>query len=151
VNRVVAVAGIAAASGVAAASVLYVGNAVDVTRPPASIPGVAAQPTPTVKMLCTPGYSDSIRPPAAYTTTLKRSQIARWHLKGTIADYEEDHLLPLSMGGAPVDPKNLWPQPWPEAKRKDKAERSLHQLVCAKTITPARARRQILKDWGPKK
>jgi hypothetical protein len=31
-------------------------------------------------------------------------------LVGNPKDYEEDHLISLELGGAPRDPKNLWPQ-----------------------------------------
>jgi hypothetical protein len=41
-----------------------------------------------------------------------------------IRDYEEDHVVPLCLAGAPQDPANLWPQSrvgeW-SADRKDHA------------------------------
>lgn len=39
-------------------------------------------------------------------------------LPGTPQDYHVDHLVPLCVGGAPKDPRNLWPQPL-EAKWRD--------------------------------
>jgi hypothetical protein len=78
-----------------------------------------------------------IRPPAGYTSRLKRKQLreygdtvhqARAQLMnpntGKVdttrcvahsdnpACYEEDHLNPLEDGGNPTDPRNLWPQPY---------------------------------------
>ena len=39
-------------------------------------------------------------------------QIAEYGYADTsTADYEEDHLIPLELGGAPRDPNNLWPEP----------------------------------------
>jgi len=43
----------------------------------------------------------------------------------TMRDYEEDHLVPLEVGGNPHDPRNLWPEPlhgpW-NARMKDRLE-----------------------------
>jgi hypothetical protein len=53
-----------------------------------------------------------------------------------LSHYEEDHLIPLGLGGAPSDPRNLWPEPrtppdgW-GADRKDEPEFVLNQLVCS--------------------
>jgi hypothetical protein len=32
-------------------------------------------------------------------------------LSGSTQDYHEDHLVPLCVGGHPIDSRNLWPQP----------------------------------------
>jgi hypothetical protein len=78
-----------------------------------------------------------IRPPAGYTSRLKRKQLreygdtvhqARAELinpntgkveitrcvphSDNMACYEEDHLIPLEDGGDPTDPRNLWPEPY---------------------------------------
>ena len=45
------------------------------------------------------GCTRTIRPPVSYTDPLKRQQIALYGLGGTTADYEEDHLIPLELGG----------------------------------------------------
>jgi hypothetical protein len=40
-------------------------------------------------------------------------------------EYELDHLIPLELGGDPLDPQNLWLQPWRgecNAKQKDRLE-----------------------------
>lgn len=50
--------------------------------------------------------------PRGYTGKLKREQLANENLPGGPADYEEDHLISLELGGAPADSRNLWPQPW---------------------------------------
>jgi hypothetical protein len=65
-------------------------------------------------------------------------------------DYEEDHLVPLCLAGAPQDPANLWPQPrfgeW-NADRKDKLEARLCRLACDGKTPLAEARRDIATDW----
>jgi hypothetical protein len=78
-----------------------------------------------------------IRPPAQYTSRLKRKQLREYgdtvrqsraqlinpntgkvdttrcvaH-SDNMACYEEDHLIPLEDGGDPTDPRNLWPEPY---------------------------------------
>lgn len=60
--------------------------------------------------------------------------------------YEFDHLVPRELGGAD-DERNLWPQPWPEARRKDRLENRLHRLVCAGTVSLGTAQRIFERDW----
>lgn len=110
--------------------------------------GVVAQPPPTLAQLCTPGYTATIRPPASYTTGLKQKQITDQHLSGTTKDYEEDHVVPLEVGGAPRDENNLFPEVWSEAHRKDKIENAYHDAMCAGRITVAQAQQVFLShSW----
>jgi hypothetical protein len=102
--------------------------------------------------ICVPGYSGSIRPPVSYTDALKVKQIALYGYTDTnTADYEEDHFIPLSVGGNPTDPKNLWPQPRNtspyNAAVKDTLEYTLYKDVCAGTVTLADAQQAIVTDW----
>jgi hypothetical protein len=58
--------------------------------------------------ICVPGYTRTIRPPASYTSQLKVRQIVEYGYEDTNpADYEEDHFIPLELGGHPTDPRNL--------------------------------------------
>src|SRR5713226_8498906 len=63
----------------------------------------------TIKQtICVSGWTATIRPPSSYTSALKVQQIAAEKLPDTNpADYEEDHRVPLELGGAPRDPFNL--------------------------------------------
>ena len=57
--------------------------------------------------------------------------------------YEEDHLVSLELGGAPRSTRNLWPQPWSQARRDDNGiEANLHRQLCdgAVTLRQAQAR-----------
>jgi len=65
------------------------------------------------------------------------------HLPGSPAAYEEDHFIPLELGGAPRDPGNLWPQPIKEAQRKNWWEVSLNRAVCAGRMTLSAAQHKI--------
>jgi hypothetical protein len=60
--------------------------------------------------------------------------------------YELDHLIPRELGGAD-DVANLWPQPWPDAHKKDRLENALHRLVCTGALPLADAQAQIRADW----
>jgi hypothetical protein len=69
-----------------------------------------------------------------------------------MSDFEEDHLIPLALGGAPYDPRNLWPEPrasadgW-NASVKDELEAALPRLVCSGRVSLADAQRAIATDW----
>jgi hypothetical protein len=101
--------------------------------------------------ICVSGYTATVRPPSSYTDPLKRQQISAYgYTDPNLADYEEDHLIPLELGGSPTDPKNLWPEPrggdFP-ASRKDALENSLHAKVCAGLVTLAAAQASIAMNW----
>jgi hypothetical protein len=119
-------------------------------RPPGAVPGALADPQPPLSQLCSPGYTKTVRPPASYTDDLKRRQLAQFgYADRDPSHYEEDHLVPLELAGAPRDERNLWPQPWPEARQKDREENNLHAGVCSHRLSLADAQRQMLADWGP--
>jgi hypothetical protein len=98
--------------------------------------------------ICRSGYTATIRPPASVTDQLKREQIAAYGDTDTrTRDYEEDHLVSLELGGAPDDPRNLWPEPGASPNPKDKIENDLHRAVCAGRISLAAAQTAIATDW----
>jgi hypothetical protein len=127
--------------------------------PRADLTPGAANPDVTqenlAQTICNPRWSTkSIRPREEYTNRLKHEQIEEYHDTDTDPrDYEEDHLIPLEVGGNPNDPKNLWPEPYrtsmPDggAKDKDKVENYLHDQVCLGRMPLADAQRAIATDW----
>ena len=84
------------------------------------------------KTVCVPGWTAKVRPPASYTSALKRKQLPAG---AVMRDYEEDHLMPLALGGAPKDPANLQPVPIKRAKSDDVWETRLHEQVCNGSVT----------------
>jgi hypothetical protein len=102
--------------------------------------------------LCRPGgYTDSVRPPRGYTDSLKPRLMAAYGVESEpLGDYELDHLIPLGLGGAAADPRNLWPEPefGPDsASEKNDLAGRLNQAVCAGEISLAAAQRELL-GWA---
>ena len=58
-----------------------------------------------------------------------------YHRKGTVSDYQEDHLISLEVGGHPTDPRNLWPEPIDRALDVDDIENQLNEQICSGQIT----------------
>jgi hypothetical protein len=98
------------------------------------------------------GYTSSVRPPVSYTEPLKLNGIKLYGYSDRKAsDYEEDHLIPLELGGNPTDPRNLWPEPhhignW-GSYVKDNLENRLRDLVCSGRLDLGTAQQAIATDW----
>ncbi len=84
--------------------------------------------------ICRHGWTKTVRPPVSYTNTLKVRQLARLGLRGPPSAYQEDHLISLELGGDPVDPRNLWPEPYPRASNVDAIENELNGRVCSGSL-----------------
>jgi hypothetical protein len=61
---------------------------------------------------------------------------------GGPTDYQEDHFISLELGGAPNDPKNLWPERRPRADQVDAVENDLNAQVCSGGLSLADAQRR---------
>jgi hypothetical protein len=101
--------------------------------------------------VCRKGYTKTVRPPAYFTNKLKKSQIRQYgYADADPRHYEEDHLIPLNIGGAPDDPRNLWPEPriseW-NAQKKDVLEFKLYKLVCEGNVSLVEAQKVYMTDW----
>jgi hypothetical protein len=117
----------------------------------------AVAPATLDATICLPGWTRTVRPPSAYTSSLKLAQILEYgYSDRDPKHYEEDHLVPLELGGAPRDPRNLWPQPETAilsdgmrvgADTKDQLENALHREVCGGTRELAEAQVAIAGDW----
>jgi hypothetical protein len=137
-----------------AAGVCLVGALV-LQRHAASSPGIVASQTMTPgalnpdvtqakihQTICTHGWTKTIRPPTEYTNGLKAKQMPAYGESGDPAKYQEDHLISLELGGAPTDPRNLWPEPYPRASEMDTIENDLNAKVCAGDLSLADAQRK---------
>lgn len=106
--------------------------------------------------ICVSGWTKTIRPAVAVTNRIKLASMRAYGIPATgIHQVELDHLISLEDGGAPADPKNLWPEYWylnvggleEGAHQKDRAETAVKRAVCAGKISLADARRQLASDW----
>lgn len=128
----------------------------DHDRTPGAINPAATQDN-LASTVCKAGWATSTRPPSAYTGALKVAQIIEYgYADRNPTHYQEDHLVPLELGGAPRDPRNMWPQPnevtLPDgtaigSKEKDDLEDELHRQVCAGTMLLDDAQRAMARDW----
>lgn len=97
--------------------------------------------------ICRSGYTRRVRPPERITEAEKQQSMAAYGDRGPASAYEYDHLVPLELGGATNDPRNLWPEPGRTPNPKDELERRLNRLVCQRRLSLARARVAIAGDW----
>lgn len=101
--------------------------------------------------ICVSGWTATIRPPASYTSQLKAQQMAAEHLPGSAADYEEDHRMPLELGGAPKDAGNLSPEARTgspnNASLKDHAENLAKSWVCDQGTDLRQVQADFVKMW----
>jgi hypothetical protein len=113
----------------------------------------AVRPGTIAATICVVGWTKTVRPPPNYTTALKIHQLQTgytYHGDTDTRDYEEDHLIPLELGGSPRSVDNLWPEPYDAAfgaRTKDLLENTLHRLVCAGLIGLRVAQRAIARNW----
>jgi hypothetical protein len=103
-----------------------------------------------VRRVCMHGYSRTVRP--AYTLAWRRFRTFVFRAYSIPHDqwprYTIDHLIPLGLGGAPEDLRNVWPEPKAEAKRKDEVEDALIAAVCYRyTMQIGQAQAAIARDW----
>ena len=137
---------LAAAAAVAALPRCSGGSASPVVRASWSLtPGVLnpAVTQATIRTtICRPGWTRTVRPPVDYTNGLKRQGLRQYGLRGPPADYQEDHLISLELGGDPNDARNLWPEPYPRASAVDQIENELNHCVCTGSLTLAQAQRE---------
>ena len=126
---------------------------------PASCAGTLEYPDP----ICTPGAVVSVtkdqicsrpavhdsRPPVSWTTPVKARLVRIYGaVAGTdLGGYELDHLVPLELGGAGWDVRNLWPEPVPTPNPKDRVENAAKIAVCAGKLPLDQAQREIARDW----
>jgi hypothetical protein len=95
------------------------------------------------KTICKSGWTKTIRPSTSYTNKLKVQQMVLYGETGSPKNYEEDHFIPLELGGAPKNPKNLWPEPHTQSKLSDPFETKLKRQVCKGVLTLKKARAAI--------
>jgi hypothetical protein len=101
--------------------------------------------------ICVSGWTATVRPPTNYTTPLKVAQIAELHLSGTANDYEEDHRMPLELGGDPSSSHNLSPEAHVSlggrSEEKDRDENAFKYRVCSRLEGLTQSQREFVARW----
>ncbi len=103
--------------------------------------------------ICRSGWTSTVRPAESITEPEKYASMRAYAIAGSASGYEYDHDVPLELGGAVNDPRNLWPEPdYPSAdgfylNPKDHLELALKRLVCERSMSLAEAQRLIAANW----
>jgi hypothetical protein len=103
--------------------------------------------------ICRSGWTSTVRPPGSITEPEKFASMAAYSLRGSASAYEYDHDVPLELGGAVNDRRNLWPEPDYVTRSgfylnpKDRLENALKRMVCRNAMTLAQAQRLIASNW----
>jgi hypothetical protein len=98
--------------------------------------------------ICVSGWSTTTRKaeaPAGLFATWKKQMAAAENLPHEAS--EEDHLVAISLGGAPMNRANLWVEPGTVPNPKDKVEGDLQRAVCAGKAGLRAAQTAIASDW----
>ena len=103
--------------------------------------------------ICVSGWTKTVRPPVSYTNSLKYKQLHEGYNLGgdtNMKDYEEDHIVPLEVGGNPSSPLNLFPEPRNirlNSYLKDQLENEIHLLVCHHQLSLKAGQAVFLNNW----
>ena len=99
------------------------------------------------RTICRDGWTATVRPPETITEAEKRASLRAYGDRRPIWDYEYDHFVPLELGGATNDARNLWPEPGASPNPKDEVEYELKRAVCDGRMTLARAQDEVVTNW----
>jgi hypothetical protein len=103
--------------------------------------------------ICRRRWTSTVRPRVSITNPEKVASMAAYGLRGASSRYEYDHFVPLELGGAVNDRRNLWPEPDyanPAGfykNPKDQLENALHRLVCGGSMRLSQAQRITTANW----
>jgi len=117
--------------------------------PGATDPAVTQETISTT--ICVKGYTRTVRPPSSYTNNLKREQLDTYYKgQGEMGTVEEDHLVPLTIGGHPTAVENLWPEAYIGeygATYKDNCEVATGRAICSGTVGLVEAQQGFMSNW----
>ncbi|HEY1523227.1 MAG TPA: hypothetical protein VGF70_09465 [Solirubrobacteraceae bacterium] len=97
--------------------------------------------------ICRSGYTETVRPSESITEPEKEASLGSYGDSRPVHIYEYDHLVPLELGGASNDARNLWPEPGASPNPKDELENRLREMVCSGETALAVAQREIARNW----
>lgn len=97
--------------------------------------------------ICVPGWAEKQRPDSKKTKKIKDELLAK-QIDQDPTHYELDHVISIQLGGALLNPQNLWLEPYKEkgkggARDKDVVETYLKGEVCAGRMLLAEAQKIV--------
>ncbi|MCD4506104.1 hypothetical protein LQR30_18615 [Chromobacterium piscinae] len=95
--------------------------------------------------ICSPAWVASRQPSPGFVRREARHQFRREKLGGQLDDYVLDYVVPLALGGHPVDPANLRLTPKTEAAIKGREAQRLHEAVCGGRMSLDEVQARFLK------
>jgi hypothetical protein len=98
-----------------------------------------------ITVICTVGYTATVR---NVPLSVRKNVFQEYgkEYPQPFGTYEVDHFIPLELGGS-NDITNLWFEPAPGYKLKDKVENWLHDQVCKHGMNISEAQNIIVDDW----
>lgn len=100
--------------------------------------------------ICDPDFLSARSPQPSWTAAARRRLADNLFPGQPPENFALDQLVPISLGGAPTDSRNLWLQSWSGAQgiaRKNALEQFLHRMVCDRRLSLASAQQMIARDW----
>jgi hypothetical protein len=94
--------------------------------------------------ICQKRWLEASTPSKSALRLLKAGALRRYAVHLSASDFVADHLIPIALGGAARDARNIWPQPVQQAQEDDAVEASLNRLVCARKLSLREAQRRII-------
>lgn len=110
----------------------------------------AISPRNIASTICNPGFLSTHSPKPSWTTAARRRLAATRRPGESPQDFALDQLVPIALGGAADDARNLWLQSWTgpfNASRKDTLETVLNRMVCSGELPLEVAQQAIAGDW----
>lgn len=98
------------------------------------------------RTICTVGWTKTVRPPTSVTSVMKAKSARSYGIARSVQG-EYDHLVPLELGGAPDDPRNLWVEVGHIPNPKDAAEHKMNDAVCSGLVPLSKSQKAIADDW----
>lgn len=100
--------------------------------------------------ICNPKFISARTPPPSWTAAMTRRMAAVLFPDQNPDNLALDQLVPIALGGAPQDLRNLWLQSWAgeaNGEKKNGLETLLNRMVCSGQLKLAAAQQAVAVNW----
>lgn len=100
--------------------------------------------------ICNPKFISARTPPPSWTAAMTRRLAAVLYPDQNPDNLALDQLVPIGLGGAPQDQRNLWLQSWAgeaNSEKKNGLETLLNRMVCGGQLKLAAAQQAVAVNW----